>query len=204
MSTQTTNNDLLKVSDLSLIAQIKNLLRVLGTKELDMGLVENSSMALWWDNHGNPHETTVLAVGIDDKNDLYLTLYDDCGGDVQIWESCGQLSDNDLEPVLENIREYMAQRPDPDRLAITDEEAGVIDILTTPTVHPEIFRRRVRSQILSGLSQEEAEKFVASTPLQLELFYDVALGAFAIDAEAVGNTPLYNPYTGKEIPDETE
>ena len=72
MSTQTTNNDLLKVSDLSLIAQIKNLLRVLGTRELDMGLVENSSMALWRDNHDAPHETTVLAVGVDDKNDLYL------------------------------------------------------------------------------------------------------------------------------------
>ena len=52
--------------------------------------------------------------------------------------------------------------------------------------------------------QQEAEKVVASTPQKLELFYDVALGAFAIDAEAVGNTPLYNPYTGKEIPDETK
>lgn len=92
----------------SLATQIKGMLRTLGTKELDMGLVENSSMALWWDNHGNPHETTVLAVGIDDKDDLYLTLDDDCDGDVQIWESCGQLSDNDLELVLENIRECMA------------------------------------------------------------------------------------------------
>ena len=36
------------------------------------------------------------------------------------------------------------------------------------------------------------------------VFRDVALGAFAIDAEAVGNTPLYNPYTGEEIPDETK
>ena len=74
-----------------------------------MDTVENSSMALWWDNKGRANETTVLAVGIDDKDDLYLTLDDDCGGDVQIWESCGQLSDNDLELVLENIREYMAR-----------------------------------------------------------------------------------------------
>lgn len=92
----------------SLATQIKGMLRTLGTKEFDMGLVENSSMALWWDNHGNPHETTVLAVGIDDKDDLYLTLDDDCGGDVQIWESYGQLSDNDLELLLENIRKCMA------------------------------------------------------------------------------------------------
>lgn len=92
-----------------LAGEIKNLLRLLGTKELDLDTVENSSMALWWDNHGDPHETTVLAVSIDDKDDLYLTLDDGCGGDVQIWESYGQLSDNDLELVLENIREYMAR-----------------------------------------------------------------------------------------------
>ena len=55
----------------------------------------------------------------------------------------------------------------------------------------------------SGLSQAEAAKVIASTPLKLELFYDVGRGSFTIDAEAVGNTPLYNPYTGKEIPDET-
>lgn len=56
----------------------------------------------------------------------------------------------------------------------------------------------------SGLPQSEAEKIVALMPLKLELFYDIGRGGFAIDAEAVGNTPLYNPYTGKEIPDETK
>lgn len=89
--------------------EIKNLLRLLGKKELDLEDVEQPSMALWWDNHGDPHETTVLAAGIDDKDDLYLTLDDGCGADVQIWESCGHLSDNDLEFVLENIRELMAE-----------------------------------------------------------------------------------------------
>lgn len=81
--------------------------------------------------------------------------------------------------VPDNYRE----EPDSDRVAITDDAAEVIEVVTTPTVNPEMFRRRVRSLMLSGLSQEEAEKFVASTPQKLELFYDVALGAFAIDAE---------------------
>ena len=96
-----------------LAGEIKNLLHLLRTNELDLGSIEQPSMALWWDNHDAPHETTVQAVGIDGKDDLYLTLDDDCGGNVQIWESCGQLSDNDLELVLENIREYMARRSDP-------------------------------------------------------------------------------------------
>lgn len=102
--------------------------------------------------------------------------------------------------------QYLAQNTlsDPDRLAITDKVCEVIEVVTTPTINPEMFRRRVRSLMLSGLPQQEAENFVASTPQKLELFYDVALGAFAIDAEAVGNATLYNPYTAKEILDETE
>ena len=100
-----------------------------------------------------------------------------------------------------NIRQDSSQD---DCIAITDDVTEVIEVLTTPTLNPEIFRRRVRSLTLSGLSREEAEKYVTSTPQKLELFYDVNLGAFAIDAEAVGNTPLYNPYSGKEIPNETK
>ena len=187
-----------------LAGEIKNLLHLLGTKELDMDAVENSSMALWWDNKGRANETTVLAVGVDDKDDLYLTLDDDCGGDVQIWENCGQLSDNDLELVLENIREYMARRADPDRVAITNEVDEVVEVITTPTINPEMFRHRVKCLMLSGLLQEKAEQTIATTPLKLSLFYDIGRGAFAIDAEAVSNATLYNPYTGKEIPDETE
>lgn len=97
-----------------------------------------------------------------------------------------------------------ADTNDPDRVVITDDITEVIEVVTTPQINPEMFRRRVKDLTLSGLQQEEAEKFVASTPQKMELFYDVNLGAFAIDAEAVGNTPLYNPYTGKEIPNETE
>lgn len=103
-----------------------------------------------------------------------------------------------------NVPDNYREESDSDRLAITDDVIEVIEVTTTPTINPEMFRRRVRSLMLSGLPQQEAEKVVASTPQKLELFYDIGLGAFAIDAEAVGNTPLYNPYTGKEIPDETK
>lgn len=93
----------------TLIGQIKTRLRATGKDYLSLGNVEQPSMALWWDNKGNPNETTVLAVGMDNEGDLYLTLDDGCGGDVQIWESYGQLSDNDLELVLENIKELIPE-----------------------------------------------------------------------------------------------
>lgn len=122
---------------------------------------------------------------------------------------------NDVYP-LEDVQRYSLlghnvpdncpdpDRSAPDRLVITDEVDEVIEVVTTPEINPNIYWRRVKSEVKSGLSQAEAERFIASTPMQLELFYDVELGGFAIDAEAVGNTPLYNPYTGREIPDETE
>ena len=91
-----------------------------------------------------------------------------------------------------------------DRLAVTDEICEVVDVITTPDSYPELFRRRVKCLIISGLPQAKAEEIVSSAPLKLELFYDIGRGSFAIDAEAVGNTPLYNPYTGKEITDKTQ
>ena len=42
-----------------------------------------------------------------------------------------------------------------------------------------------------------------ATKLMIAVIRNKSNPIFAIDAEAVGNTPLYNPYTGKEIPDET-
>ena len=116
-------------------------------------------------------------------------------GNVQIHSFIGHNSRDDCEDA--NIR-------DPDRVIITDKENETVEVITTPQINPGMFRRRVQNLMLSGLPLQEAEKFVASTPLKLELFYDIDRGGFAIDAEAVGNMPLYNPYTGKEISDETE
>lgn len=103
--------------------------------------------------------------------------------------------------VPDNYRED--EGSDPDRLVITDDYDEAIEVITTPQTNPITYRRRVRCLMLSGLSQPEAERIASTEPMKLELFYDIGLGAFAVDAEAVGNTPLYNPYTAGEIPDET-
>ena len=88
-------------------------------------------------------------------------------------------------------------------VVITDDEEEIVEVWTTPQTNPKTFRKRVKSMMISGLSQSEAERIASTEPMKLELFYDIQLGSFAIDAEAVGNTPLFHPYTGKEIPDET-
>lgn len=94
-------------------------------------------------------------------------------------------------------------RANPDRLAITDKVDEVINVVTTPDENPDTFRRRVKCLMISGMTQAEAEHIASTEPMKLELFYDIGRGVFAVEAEAVGNTPLYNPYTAEEIPDET-
>lgn len=88
-------------------------------------------------------------------------------------------------------------------ISITDDYDEVIEVITTPGINPITFQRRVQCLMISGLSQEQAEHIASTEPMKLELFYDIGRGIFAVDAEAVGNTSLYNPYTAEEIPDET-
>lgn len=85
-------------------------------------------------------------------------------------------------------------------VAITDDEEEIVEVWTTPQTNPKTFRERVKSLMISGLSQSEAEQIASTEPMKLELFYDVELGSFAIDAEAVGNTPLYHPLRAMKYP----
>lgn len=87
--------------------------------------------------------------------------------------------------------------------AITGDYDEVTGVVTTPDTNPLTYRRRIADLMLSGMSQAEAQRHASARPMQLALFYDVGRGAFAIDSEAVGNTPLYNPYTGEMIQDKT-
>lgn len=91
-----------------------------------------------------------------------------------------------------------------DELMISETEGDTIDIILSPDKTPEAYERKVRCMMTSGLSREEAEGYVLGTPLPMEFFYDIGRGLFAVESEAVTNTPVYNPYTGREIPEQEE
>lgn len=57
-----------------------------------------------------------------------------------------------------NVPDNYREEPDPDRVVITDDAGEVIEVVTTPTLNPEMFRRRVRGLMLSGLSPQEAKR----------------------------------------------
>lgn len=93
-----------------LCGEAKRMLRSLGIERLCLVSVDTPSRALWYDNSGDPHETEVIEVGIDDESDLFLKVDDDCGGSVTLWESCDQIRAEDMELVINNIEERMRER----------------------------------------------------------------------------------------------
>ena len=55
-------------------------------------------------------------------------------------------------------------------VAITDDEEEIVEVWTTPQTNPKTFRERVKSLMISGLSQSEAEQIASTEPMKLELF----------------------------------
>ncbi len=88
-------------------------------------------------------------------------------------------------------------------LRITEQEGDTIEVYLTPDKTPEAYQRKIHELVyLSGMSREEAENYLSITPVPLELFYDIDRGLFAVESGAAECCEVYNPFTGKEIPNE--
>lgn len=87
-------------------------------------------------------------------------------------------------------------------LKVTEKDGDVIDVWLNATDHPEAYRRRKKELMDSGMSEEDAIKYIADAPIQLELFYSFDQGLFAVESEALESSGLYNPYDGTEIPND--
>ena len=84
-----------------------------------------------------------------------------------------------------------------DKLIIT-KECDVIDVTLDPNEHPVAYKRKLKELMNNGLSKQDAVNALLR-PIQLELFYDIDTGLFAVEAEAVDCCDIYNPYSGEKI-----
>lgn len=73
-----------------------------------------------------------------------------------------------------------------------------LTVSLTPDKTPIAYEQRVQSLIESGLERSEAET-MALEPIELELYYDVNAGLFAVESEAVEAGTIYNPYTNEQL-----
>ncbi len=86
-----------------------------------------------------------------------------------------------------------------DDLMTRETECETIDVLLTHDKYPVAFERKVRCVMSGGMSRREAEEYVRTTPICLEVYYDIGRGLFAVESEAVDNTEIFNPYTGETV-----
>jgi hypothetical protein len=88
-------------------------------------------------------------------------------------------------------------------LRITEETGDAIAVCLSENHTPVAWKRKKYELIrLSGMTEEEAQRHLETMPVSLELFYDIDRGLFAVEEEAGECCEIYNPYTGKEIPND--
>ena len=79
-----------------------------------------------------------------------------------------------------------------------------INVLIDEHRQPIAFKNKVDELVESGMIQEEAETFVRTTPIELEIYYSKFEGLFGVEAEAVESGTIYNPYSSKLMEDAEE
>ena len=107
----------------------------------------------------------------------------------------------EFESFKEAVRWIRYEEKPDNGLIITAESGDIMEVYLSPEKTPNAFLKKVRCLQSSGFLKEEAEREARNTPIQLELYYSVGQGLFAVEAEAIGNTPIHNPYDGREIPE---
>lgn len=91
----------------------------------------------------------------------------------------------------------------PPELQITEDVGDVLDVYLSPDKYPETYTKKYTELVQScGMTEKEATELLKEHPIQLELFYSMDQGLFAVEAEAVECISIYNPYNGVEIPND--
>lgn len=89
------------------------------------------------------------------------------------------------------------------QLRITEEVGDVLDVYLSPDEYPETYKKKHTELVQScGMTEKEATELLKKNPIQLEFFYSMDQGLFAVESEAVECTSIYNPYNGAEIPND--
>lgn len=86
------------------------------------------------------------------------------------------------------------------QLRITEDVGDVMDVYLSLDEYPETYKKKHTELVLScGMTEREATELLKKSPIQLELFYSMDQGLFAVESEAVECSSIYNPYTGAEV-----
>lgn len=73
------------------------------------------------------------------------------------------------------------------------------NVKLTKEKFPKVYEVKLNELIKNGLPKEEAEEYLMENEFELELYYSVNYGMFAVETDAIdGGATIYDPYTGEE------
>jgi hypothetical protein len=79
-----------------------------------------------------------------------------------------------------------------------------IGVLLTRKTFPIAFQNKLNELMEQGAfdNEEDATKWIESTPIVLEIMYEKDCGLFAVESEAIESGGIVSPYSGEEIEDD--
>lgn len=102
-----------------------------------------------------------------------------------------------------NCGKKLVSRCSKEKLRIKEEEGDTILVKLSTGKYPETYKKKYEDFIESdGFTKRDATISTNDTIFQLELFYSPGQGLFAVEAEATDYISIFNPYDGKEIPND--
>ena len=76
------------------------------------------------------------------------------------------------------------------------------NVKLTKEKFPKVYEAKLNELVSVGMSKEDAENWLNDAVFELELYYSIGYGMFAVEAEAIdGGATIYDPYTGEECED---
>ena len=80
-------------------------------------------------------------------------------------------------------------------------EEEIIEVLLTRRTFPIAFQNKLNELMEQGAfdNEEDATKWIESTPIVLEIMYEKHSGLFAVESEAIESGGIISPYSGEEI-----
>ena len=85
------------------------------------------------------------------------------------------------------------------------EQCEFFIVTINKTQHPIAWANKINCLMLSGFSKEEAEKELENNPtFEMEMYYEIGSGLFAVETHAVEAGTIYSPYSSDmcEKPDD--
>lgn len=97
---------------------------------------------------------------------------------------------------LNNSDNY--ELPIVDKLSKSNE---VLSFKLDKDLTPIAYKNKVKELLAQGacLTEKEAESIVDKMVFNLEIYYSIDSGLFAVESEAVESGLIYNPYTGEML-----